>query len=279
MKSPDSFLVLFGFNLRLLPRVIFPLLVMFSLNASIPGILAIIFRAKPWVGDVTGLITTLNTMPLMFCGLLGMQFLIRDTGWSGTASNWLMPAGEFLLTRPVQRRTAYLSRMALFFIVILLPCFLNVGVTMVKPDLRISLSNSKSQNVEVASKLTRYQEQFANSALIHPSKAGNDTLLIPRGAVLIALWQLWLATLLALGLQAATLLTLPSKTQIGLFMVLCFAPLLITTFPLLGDPTPFLEHVFFFFVHHGVLVFLSTIGGLALVQWLALNRVEELEVI
>ena len=113
MKSREHFFALLGFNLRFLPRSILLILFIFSLNASMSGILAIVFRAKPWIGEVSSLVTTLGVMPIMFGGILGIQFFVRETGWAGTAEGWLMPAGEFLVTRPIQRRTAYFSRMSL----------------------------------------------------------------------------------------------------------------------------------------------------------------------
>jgi hypothetical protein len=110
-------------------------------------------------------------------------------------------------------------------------------------------------------------------------KGGHDTLVIPFGAVLIALWQFWLAILLALALQTATLLNLPSKVQIGLFMAICVAPMFLIVFRLLGDPTVWLENAFFFFVHYWFVVALLTLGTFFLVQRLALQRIQHLEFI
>jgi hypothetical protein len=279
MKKRGMFFSMVDFNLRLLPQRLLPLFFIFSLNASISGILAIAFRGKPWVGETSGFVTSLNSFPIMFCGLLGMQFLIRGTGWAGTGAAWLMPAGEFIATRPIPRRAAYLSLMFLYFIILLSPCLFNVGITLVEPDLRISLYHSKTQSTEGADKLNLYQEQFPNSSLIHAPKGGHDTLVIPFGAALIALWQLWLATLLALALQMATLLNLPSKVQIGLFMAICISPMFLIVFRLLGDPTVLLENVFFFFVHQWILVTLLTLGTFILVQRMALQRIQHLEFI
>jgi len=145
--------------------------------------------------------------------------------------------------------------------------------------LRISLYHSKTQSTEGADKLNLYQEQFANGLLIHEPKEGHDAFVIPLGAVLVALWQLWLAILLALALQAATLLTLPSKIQIGLFMAICIAPVFMITFRLWGDPTMMLENVFFFFAHHLALIALGTLGGFVLIQRMALQRIQALELI
>jgi hypothetical protein len=215
----------------------------------------------------------------MFGGLLGMQFLIRETGWAGTTSGWLMPAGELLITRPISRQRAYMSLMVLYFVILLLPSLLNVGLTMAMPDLRISLYHGRTQSTAGWDKLDSYQKQFPKSTLFRAPKGNHDTLLIPFGAVLIALWQLWLAILLALALQTATLLKIPSKAQIGLFMAICFAPMFAIIFRLGGDPTALLENTFFFFVDHWGLNALLTLGLFVLVQRMALRRVQELEFI
>jgi len=277
MTSRREFFALLRFQLRLLPRYILPILAIFSLNACIQGIFAIAFRANSRAGQADGIVTSLNSFPTLFVGLLALQFLIRETGWAGTGSAWLMPAGEFLVTRPIRRRASYLSLTLLYFVILLLPCFLNVGVTLVEPDLRVGLYHGKILGAQAADKLTSYQTEFPDSTLTRTPKAGYDQLVIPFGAVLVALWQLWLAILLALALQTATLLMLPSKVQIALFMTICIAPTLIVILHPWGDPTAALEHVFFFFVHHGVLVALLTLGVFAGVQRAALNRIQHLE--
>src|ERR1700677_2696552 len=98
MKSRGHFFALLGFNLRLLPRNFFFLVIIFSLNAAFPGILAIVFRANSWADETSGIVTSLSAFPLMFSGLLGLQFFIRETGWAGTAEGRLLPAGEIIIT-------------------------------------------------------------------------------------------------------------------------------------------------------------------------------------
>jgi hypothetical protein len=279
MKSPNTFFALLGFNLRLLPRFILPLLVIFCLNASTPALLAIVFRAKPWVWEDSGIGTAISSFPIMFCGLIGIQFFVRETGWTGTASTWLMPAGEFLLTHPISRRTAYLSRMLLYFVFLLLPSLLNVSATLAEPNLRISLYHSKTQSTEGSDKLTLYRAEFPDSSLIAAPKGGSDTLIIPFGAVIIALWNFWLAILLALALQACTLLTIPPKLQIGLFMTISLAPMFMIALPVFGAPTMMLENGFFFFAHHCFLFALFTLAAFIFVQQMAINRIEGLDLI
>lgn len=279
MKSRVPYFALVRFNLGLLPRNFFFLLVIFCFNACLPGIFAIVFRAKTWAGDASSIVTGLNAFPLMFSGLLGLQFFIREAGWAATPEGWLLPAGDFLLTRPIPRRMAYYSRMSLYFAVLLLPSLLNVGLTAVEPDLRISLYHSETQSTEGADKLALYRAQFANGRLVHDPRAGHDTFVIPFGAVWVAIWQFWLAILLALALQGATLLTLPSRIQIGLFTAICLTPMLMIMFRFREDPTAMLEDVVFFFIQHWVLIAGWTLGALALVQWLARRRIEDLEMV
>ena len=278
VNSRNQFLTLLRFNLRLLPPYFVPLIGIFCINACMNGVLDIVFRAKPEVWEASGIATSLSAMPIMFSGILAMQFFTRNTGWSGAGSAWLMPAGEFLLTRPVPRRTAHLSLMCLYFVVLLSPCLLNVGVTLAEPHLRISLYHSKTQSTEGADKLSLYQKQFPNSSVIHLPKAGHNTLVIPFGEMLIAFWQLWMTVVLALALQTTTLLVLPSKVQMGLLMAICLAPMFLITFKLWGDPTMALEKLFFVFAHHWVLIALLTLGVFVLVQRMAAKRIQSLEI-
>jgi hypothetical protein len=102
---------------------------------------------------------------------------------------------------------------------------------------------------------------------------------IPFGAVLIALWQLWVAFLLGLALQGTMLLTLPRNALIGILMALCFLPILVTGLRSFGNQSTAVEGTFFFFVDHGMLVALFTFGAFVLVQSIALKRLRDLELI
>jgi len=275
MKPRNDFFVLLGFNVRLLPQNLWFLAAIYCLNSLIFGIIEFEFRHNSGSGEMRGLITSSDTLPIMFCGILAMQFFITGTGWGATIG--LLPAGEFLLVRPVSRPTAYLSRLLLYFTIILAAPLLKVGATLAQPDLRISLRESKGQGTEVADKVTLYRDQFPNSAILHPPQVTRGMLVIPFGNVLIALWEFWLAVLLALALQLVTLLNFSSKVKMGLFMAISLGPMLMIAFNPFGVQEAVMENVFFAFVHYWALVAVLTSGAFILVQRLALKRIQHME--
>jgi len=279
MKSQRMILTMLRFNLQLLPRNMWLIFAIVCLNSLSYGIIAFLFRGDPWSREMSGIVTSNDAFPIMFCSMLAMQFFIAGTGWTGMASVWLMPAGEFLLARPVPRCAAYLSRMFLYFIIILSAPLLKISMTTADPDLRISLYHSKTQSTEAEDKLTLYRNQFPHSSIIRAPKTNHDMLVVPFGAVLIALWEFWLVILLALAVQMATVLILPSKVQIGLIVAISFAPMLMVTFSPFGEQAALIENLFFFFAHHWALIALLTLGAFVLVQRIALQRIENLEVI
>jgi hypothetical protein len=62
-------------------------------------------------------------------------------------------------------------------------------------------------------------------------------------------------------------------------MVIGLAPMFVISFGVLGDPTKILENVFFFFARHWGLTALFTLGAFALVQRMALQRIQHMEFI
>jgi hypothetical protein len=267
------------YNAHQLPRGLWMLLGILCLNISIPAILAIALQSKAGAMQASGFVTSFTFIPIMFCGILALQFFIAGTGWSGTASAWLMPGGEFLLARPVLRRTVYRSRILLYFVVLLLPMLPYVGLTMAVPDLKLSLYESGNPVSGRIDRASLYQEQFPDSTLIHARKGSFATLIVPNGALLVAFWQFWLTILLALALQATSLLELPSKMLIGLLVAICVVPTFMVAFHLLGNPTPILEYTLFIFAHHWITIALGTLGVFVFIQRKALTRIENLEII
>lgn len=278
MKSPRIFVSLLHFNYQILPWVIWMLLAIIILNVAIQMTGVFLFRGDPYVGELSGLGTSLSVFPIMFYGILGIQFFIGSTGSTGAASLGMIPAGEFLLVRPVSRRTAYLSRIVFFFLIMLIAPLLRLGLTMTEPDLQMSLYHSKIESTEAADKITLYQEQFPDSSVIRKPKATHDTLVIPFGSMLIKLLEFWLVVCLALALQVVVLVKLPAKIQTGLFMGIGMSPFFLVS-DLFWKSSAMAENGFFFFAHHWSLIALLTLGAFVFVQWIALKRIQELEVI
>jgi hypothetical protein len=261
------------FNLRFLAPWVWPLLFVLCLNAFAEIIIAIQFRFQSLIsiGEIKDISTSLNAFSVMIGAILAMQFL--PTGRSGirTPSDVLMPEREFLLVHPVSRRTAYFSRMLLFFIIVLLPSLLEVSAALVKPDLEMSLDRSRKQNTEAADIEKLYQDQFPNSSIIQIPKANHDILVIPFGALLIALWVFCLTICIALILQMAILLMLPIPIQWGILTGICMV--------LLFTSQTKTENAFFFFAHHWPLISLLALGTFVFIQWLALKQIQNLEII
>jgi len=278
MKPPRIFLSLVRFNYQIMPWVIWMLLAIIILDIAIQMIGVFLFRGDPYVGEMSGMGTSLRVFPIMFYGILGMQFFIGSTGSTGATSLGMIPAGEFLLVRPVSRRAAYLSRMVFFFLIMLIAPLLRLGLTMAEPNLQMSLYHSKIESTEAADKITLYQKQFPDSSIIRKPKATHDTLVIPFGSMLIELWEFWLVLCLAFALQVVVLVKLPAKIQTGFFMGICMSPLLFVS-DLFWKSSTIAENGFFFFAHHWSLIAMLTLGAFVLVQWIALNRIQELEVI
>jgi len=273
MKSLSIVLSLMRFNLRFLTPWGWPLFFFLCLNAFAKIFIAIQCRFQPLLdlGDARGISSSLNAFSVMMGAILAMQFL--PTRWNGirTPSDVLMPESEFLLVRPISRRTAYLSRLFLFFIIVLLPSLLEVSAALVKPDLEMSFELSGKQNTEAEYKEKLYQDQFPNNSIIRKPKANHDTLVIRFGALLIALWVFCLTIFIALILQMAMLFMLPVSIQWGILTAIC-------TVSIFSSQTK-MESSFFFFANHWVLLSLLALGTFFFVQLIALKRIQNLEII
>jgi len=257
MKSRNFFFSLLRFSAQLLPWNVYQ---------------------GPSGREEIGLANSLNEFPIVFCALLGMLYLGAGAATSMQPFG-LLPNGEFLLVRPVPRRTVYLSRVCLYFILMAAAPLLKISTTLAEPDLRISLYHGKTQSTEGADKLRLYQDQFPNNSIIRLPNARHDTFVIPFGATQTALFQFWLTILLALVLQTATLLILPPKVQTWMLIGICMVPMFLLGFVPFAELTTMMENAFFFFANHWPLIALLTFGAFVLVQRIALQRIENLEVI
>ena len=232
MKSLKIARDLVLYNLRLLPWYLWVLL---ALTALMEVQWARIM--KEWV--IGGLSTThLDGFPIIFFAIIGTTFFRTRAGYAGGP----IPDGEFLLTRPILRRTAYLSRTALYFVIMLVIPLVGVHIATAKPDLRVDFYNWADPNI-IAGQVKFYQDQFPESSMIHQpypafrKEAYDTTLIIPFGAVKVALWDLLVAMALALTLQTAMLFVSSSKFRgmsfFGLLLLAYFfgSVLLVMIFP------------------------------------------------
>jgi hypothetical protein len=294
MNARRLFFTLFRFNAQVLPSNVWMFVAI--INWSYLGLILLTFDSEglPFLGVGDSFGNCFDNFPIIICGILGIFFF--SVGAGTTRTIWTLPTGsdpngEFLLVRPVPRRAVYLSRIVLFFLIMVSGPLLKIGLTILDPDLRLSFIHGTTSNNETADNLNFYRSQFPDSSVIHMpdvyyGKLGNpnrlvdtDVLVVPFGVMLIAFWQLWLVIFLALAMQTATVLTLSPKVQGGILVAICQAPVLMFILDPIGKHPMLMENVFFFFAHHWLLIALFTLGLLVLVQRIALQRIQELEVI
>jgi hypothetical protein len=278
MKSRRLFFALFRYNAQLLPPngwFLASIILLFSLALIV---IDFQFRHGSSALGGTSISDRFNGWLLVFCSQFGLLY------FGAGAMPWtqpfaLIPGGEFLLVRPVSRRTAYLARIALYFLIMISGSLLKVGASLPDPDLPLYLSLGKTSTNEVTEHLALYREQFPESSVIHQAGAYHDTLVIPSGAAWTALWELFLTFFFAVALQATMVLALPPKVQMALLIAVSQTPLLLIVLNLSGKHTMLMEYAFFFFAHHWIFILLLALGIFVLVQSMALKRIQALEII
>jgi hypothetical protein len=291
MKALGIVLSLVRFHLRVLPLYIWPLLaVILLLQAQITSVLN-----NQWTLGGPGNTTHLFGPGFFSFILLASAFCGARAGYTGG----LIPAGEFLLSRSVLRRTAYFSRMALYFTIILAAPLLEVYLASTKPDLRIEFFDTSTQgpSADASARQRFYQDQFPESTVAHETKSVGphrtvhyDALVIPSGAFLIARWDLFAAIILALTLQIGMFFASSSKVQSetfyrmfsagGTVFIIYFIGSVVIdmVFPQFNSHTTLFEHAFFFFAHRGFLLTVFALEAFVFVQWIALKRIKHFEV-
>ena len=264
--------ILLHINLRLIPFTTWFLVLIFGFNFFIMSHVTL-------NGEISDIGNFFDALPLIFCVFFGMQFFSSGVRYPGAPSSCLMPAGEFLLVRPVSRRAAYVSRIFLYFCVVLSLPLIKMGMALPQPDMLISLYHRRNQSTDASDMLALYHKQFPESRVVRLPKATRETLLIPFGSVLICCWQTWVVILFALALQTSTLLALRTRMQMFISMALGIGPILLLALIPFGDQTAVMRMSFFLFVHHWVSITFLTFGIFVCVQLMALKRINELEVI
>lgn len=203
-----------------------------------------------------------------FVGIFGSMILAPEkflfnrmkvaAGYSGT---------EFFLTRAIDRPVLYRAKAFLLCALILLLPVCTVFYFLCTPELIVQES-SKIETQQVL-------DHIPGSALSTvPSAPGlQPSIIIPRGNVLIAAWQVWVFILAIIALQFLILVLYPYKFGRTLFWVLCYLGLLGPAFlPMyqLGKnmqnmPSP-PERLFYFFAEHQPAIWISTVFALILCQ-------------
>jgi len=249
-----NFSPLLRFNLKTIPWFVWML-------SFVTIGMAIIFSRT--TGELSGFETELGGFPLFYSAMIGLFFFSEAKDGRSTSTAWLTPVphGEFLLTRPIPRESAWLMRSSLFFMCVLAGPVLNLCLTQFHPDMHLSLYQSATQHTEAAEKLALYRSVFPASIVIHAPGASHDTLIVPGGYLLVAGWQLFRSVIVALGLQILPLLLIPRKAKdkilFGWMLLIVFLP----EWKAIG-----VESVFFQFARHWGLVTLGAIAVICLIQ-------------
>lgn len=209
--------------------------------------------------------------------LIGMMFFTElSVGGAKSGPHIAIPFAEFLIVRPIFRREAYLPRVVLYLVFAVAAPLVNLGLASSQPELEFSLYRSATQSTEAADHLALYQAAFPNSRIVQKEKKSHGTLVIPAGRILVALWQLLIAALLASVMQAVIVLNLPKALMLtfpGFLLVLVSWP------TVLWDKAHLVERAFFFFVGHLPIFIVATVAAVAIIQLFAWKRVQEFEVI
>lgn len=284
MKSLSVIWALVRYNLRLLPWSIWLLVAVISLVTALTTQLP-----DTWtVSDHTT--TQLSGNWFLVCAVIGAWFFGIRSRYEGGQ----IPDGEFLLSRPILRRTAYFSRVVFLFVLMLVPPLSAIYAERANPDLRVDFFHWVDPNA-VAGQIQFYQKQFPDSSVIPEPRSVQlnaylrttyvASVAIPSGKLLVAYWDLFVVIVLTLVLQLAMFFTSPVNARIGfLFMTLAgtwfFVGLaFVVMFPPLGVRPTVYEDGFFLFAHHWGWFALFTLEAFVFVQWIALKRVRSFEVI
>ncbi len=246
MNQPRQFSSLFAFQAVLNPYVWFMVAIL---------LMPVFLMHQFLAGGHENLELLLHVPNLFFVAILGLWMLAPEMGraqWGATSS---LPSSEFLLTLALDRRVLYRSRVALFYLAILISPVLVLVLALLSPNLT---ATEYEQQVRLAC-----LHAVPGSALLRdPSGSTSPLLALPGGNVLIAEWHLWMYVAAALLSQLAFTFLFPLKNRLALFYVLFlgipFVPLVIT---LTRGSQPFFsptERLFFFFTGHQAVFWLAS---------------------
>jgi hypothetical protein len=205
--------------------------------------------------------------------MVGLLFYNESKPGARPTSMVPLPYGEFLLTRPFTRRSAWTARACVCYAVILAVPLLNLCLSFLKPDMRFFLFSNHNTTSEAAQKLPQYLAAFPGSAVIEGPKHGENTLVAPWGYIMLATAQFLFAAIATLALQLFALAQLPSKLKVGLFVGSAIAVLLAFQW------TSIVEPCFFIFTRHWLIITPAVLASIIAAQWLAAKSASNLEIL
>jgi hypothetical protein len=207
------------------------------------------------LNDVRGLGRALSfSVVMLYIFIIGTLFL-----GLGKKEGARLPHAEFLLSRPVMRRQIQQYYAVFYFLLVLAPLLISLGVSLFNPDLYLSLHKNVAGPTEALDKLAYYQAQFPQSEVLDDESGNPKELMIPDGSVLVVTWMFVSATLVALEV----IIMFQSRPgwwrRLGIGPV-TFAVLLCTFLAPFPRTNGIPEKIFFFFSHHWEWFALGTVA-------------------
>jgi hypothetical protein len=211
------------------------------------------------------------TIVIFYVYFIGIQFL-----GLGKKDGARLPHAEFLLSRPVMRRQIQQYYAAFYYFLVLVPLLVSLGLSLLNPDLYLSLHHGTTGPTEALDKLAYYQAQFPQSKILHDESGKPKELLIPNGSVLVVAWMLVSVTLVALEIIIIFQSPPGWWRKAGMGPVTCALLIctVLATFPRTDDIP---EKIFFFFSHHWEWFTLATVALAVLVFRTAGKHAAEIE--
>jgi hypothetical protein len=212
------------------------------------------------------------TVVILYVYIIGVQFL-----GLGKKDGSRFPHAEFILSRPVMRRQIQQCYAAFYFLLVLIPLLISLGVSLLNPDLYLSLHQNAAGSTEALDKLSYYQAKFSQSEILNDESGNPKELLIPNGSVLVVAWMLETVTLVTLEI----IMIFQSRPgwwrKLGLGPV-TLAVLICTFLATFRRTDDIPEEIFFFFSHHWKWYALGTVALAVLVLRTIGKNAAEIEV-
>jgi hypothetical protein len=270
MKPRRQFLALFRYNAFASPWIwIFPFA--FGLQPCIS-----LMAGSSWRSLETPLapLTVWAFLPMMVAAFVfaGDRLLAGTPGLTPQTYQQIQTfAGEFLLTRAVDRPMVFLSRFALYWMLILLPLLLVFGLTLFRPQISLNVPLKSPEKVEW------YLSQLPGATVAETTESAK-IISSPHGRVRLG------AALVLLGVACATVwpafiyaiqpLRWRKVIFWGLFTVLVFLPVGMIWISHGRGGT---ERTVLWIMNHGALCALAAVGLAAASYFFCASRDREVE--
>ena len=212
---------------------------------------------------------------LIFVGIFGTMVLAPEKfqfGGTNIASGYY--GSEFMLTRAIDRPVLYRAKAAVLYLLVLSMPIIVVLTSLQNPDLIVSEYAKPVQQLCLA--------QVPGSTMLPAtnSKTSPSLISIPRGSVLVAMWQLWMLVVVAITLQLLLMFLYPLRYGKWAFWVLYFGLIFIPLFDIgtVSHGMPSInERLFFSFSGHQTLYWILTAGIFTVTQLWCERRFAQLE--